>query len=230
MQLAPLPAVGRGSVFWIASYCLTGVCMKWALLGLLLIVAWLPGFPAYSATYTYRVDYKFISVKGEVTGFITTSCDSCDLDASNILSWSFTASDGTSGSSSNPGSGISTTDFMLEATPTGIYTVASAANGASIRFCSDIAGDGADCFPVAGLDVYNLDHGGAMPPTWYIAWVEKSGAESTFLTDGTGFSPDPAIALTVPEPSGWAMMIIGFAGLGFAAHRRQRHAADVPAA
>jgi hypothetical protein len=93
--------------------------MKWALLGLLLIVAWLPGFPAYSATYTYRVDYSFTSVKGEVTGFITTSCDSCDLDASNILSWSFTASDGASGSSSEPGSGISTTDFMLEATPTG---------------------------------------------------------------------------------------------------------------
>jgi hypothetical protein len=205
--------------------------MKWALLGLLLIVAWLPGFPAYSATYTYRVDYKFISVKGEVTGFITTSCDSCDLDASNILSWSFTASDGTSGSSSNPTSGISTTDFMLEATPTGIFTVSDATNGASIRFCSDIAGDGEDCFPGAGLDVYNLERVAEMPPTWYIAWVEDSDAEATFLTDAaTGFSPDPAIelaALAAPEPPVWAMMIIGFAGLGFAAHRRQRRAATV---
>jgi hypothetical protein len=27
---------------------------------------------------------------------------------------------------------------------------------------------------------------------------------------------------TVPEPSTWAMMLIGFAGLGFAAHRRSR--------
>ncbi|MGA8585339.1 MAG: hypothetical protein WB715_16170 [Roseiarcus sp.] len=121
--------------------------MKKAFLGLLLVVAWLASFPACATTYTYDVDYSFTAVSGQVTGFITTSCDSCDLDATNILSWSFTASDGTSGSSSNPGSGISTTDFMLEATPTGIFTVANAAPGASIRFCSDIAGDGEDCFP-----------------------------------------------------------------------------------
>ncbi|HZZ21512.1 MAG TPA: PEPxxWA-CTERM sorting domain-containing protein [Roseiarcus sp.] len=28
-------------------------------------------------------------------------------------------------------------------------------------------------------------------------------------------------ALTVPEPSTWAMMLIGFAGLGFAGYRRR---------
>jgi hypothetical protein len=209
--------------------------MKKAFLGLMLVVACLAGPPAYATTYTYLVNYSFTSVEGEVTGFITTSCDSCGLDASDILSWSFTASDGTSGSSSNPTSGISTTDFMLEATPTGIFTVANAAPGASIRFCSDIAGDGEDCFhsPGAGLDVYNLDHGLPMPVTWYIAWVENSGAEATFLTDETGFSPDPAIelaAIAAPEPPAWAMMIVGFAGLGFAAHRRRRRAARVRAA
>ncbi len=204
--------------------------MKKALLGLMLIAAWLTPFPAGATAYTYDVDYTFAVTTtgktGSITGLITTNCDSCDLDSSNILSWSFKASDGTSGSSSNPGSGISTTDFMLEATPAGIFTVGSASPGASIRFCSDIAGDGADCFPGAGLDVYNLDHGGAMPVTWFIAWVENSGAESTFLTDGGGFSPDPAIEIAsmagVPEPPAWAMMMIGFAGFGFAALRRQR--------
>jgi hypothetical protein len=210
--------------------------MKKAFLGLMLVVACLAGPPAYATTYSYLVDYGFTSVEGEVTGFITTSCDSCGLDASDILSWSFTASDGTSGTSSNPTSGISTTDFMLEATPTGIFTVSNAAPGASIRFCSDIAGDGEDCFhsPGAGLDVYNLDHGLPMPPTWYIAWVENSHAEATFLTDAaTGFSPDPSIelaAIAAPEPPAWAMMIVGFAGLGFAAHRRRRRAARVRAA
>ena len=209
--------------------------MKKAFLGLMLVVASLAGPPAYATTYTYLVNYSFTSVEGEVTGFIATSCDSCGLDASDMLSWSFTASDGTSGSSSNPTSGISTTDFMLEATPTGIFTVANAAPGASIRFCSDIAGDGEDCFhsPGAGLDVYNLDHGLPMPVTWYIAWVENSGAEATFLTDETGFSPDPAIelaAIAASEPPAWAMMIVGFAGLGFAAHRRRRRAARVRAA
>jgi hypothetical protein len=53
---------------------------------------------------------------------------------------------------------------MLEATPTGIFTVANPAPGASIRFCSDIAGGGADCFPAAGLDVHNFDHGLPAPP------------------------------------------------------------------
>ena len=211
--------------------------MKRPFLSLLLLAAWLASFPAYATTYTYSVYYTFdynlgpSAGKGVITGSITTNCDSCDLDASNILSWSFTASDGTSGSSSNPTSGISTTDFMLEATPTGIFTVSDATNGASIRFCSDIAGDGEDCFPGAGLDVYNLERVAEMPPTWYIAWVEDSDAEATFLTDAaTGFSPDPAIelaALAAPEPPAWAMMIIGFAGLGFAAHRRQRRAAHV---
>jgi hypothetical protein len=38
-------------------------------------------------------------------------------------------------------------------------------------------------------------------------------------------SPIPAIELTtaaaVPEPSTWAMMLIGFVGIGFTAYRRR---------
>ncbi len=93
--------------------------MKKAFLGLLLVVAWLGSFPAYATTYTYDVDYSFglIPADGEITGFITTSCDSCVLTASDVLSWSFTASDGTSDSSSNPTSGINASGIILEATP-----------------------------------------------------------------------------------------------------------------
>ena len=36
------------------------------------------------------------------------------------------------------------------------------------------------------------------------------------------------ITLSVPEPSTWAMMVLGFAGLGFAGYRKQRK--DVPVA
>ena len=208
--------------------------MKKALLGLLLVVACLASFPVWATTYTYDVNYSFDTpADSTIIGFITTNCDNCDLDASNILSWSFMASDGTSSSSSDSGSGISTTDFMLEATPTGIFTVANAAAGASIRFCNDIAGGGADCFPAAGLDVYNIDHGLPSPVFWFIDWVENSGAEATFTTNGTGFSPDPAIeiaSLAVPEPPAWTMMIVGFAGFGFAAFRRRRHSAKLQTA
>jgi hypothetical protein len=50
------------------------------------------------------------------------------------------------------------------------------------------------------------------------------------LTDNSNFPADPITALdtltlqeinSVPEPATWAMMIVGFAGLGFAAYRRR---------
>jgi hypothetical protein len=36
------------------------------------------------------------------------------------------------------------------------------------------------------------------------------------------FSSDPSL---IPEPSTWAMMLIGFAGLGFAGYRKAKGAA-----
>jgi PEP-CTERM motif len=53
--------------------------------------------------------------------------------------------------------------------------------------------------------------------------------DGPILADGTLIS-DPLVpgSNAIPEPSTWAMMLIGFAGLGFAAYRRSR-AAVVPA-
>ena len=209
--------------------------MKKAFLGLILIAAWLASFPAYATTYTYDVNYSFTTTGGDVTGFITTSCDSCVLTASDVLSWSFTAGDGTSGSSLNPGSGINASGDILEATPTGIFTVADQTIGGYFAFCSDISNNGSDCFSTAGLNVYNIDHGGPQPfPLWHISWEENSSAQGIFSTDGSApgnvFPVIEIASAAVPEPPVWAMMIVGFAGLGFAAHRRQRRAAHVRAA
>jgi hypothetical protein len=211
--------------------------MKKALLGLMVAAACLAWLPAYATTYTYDVDYTFAvtttNKTGSITGFITTSCDdNCILTASNVLSWSFMASDGTSDSSSNPGSGINASGNILQATPTGIYTVTNATLGGFFAFCSAIANNGFDCFSTAGLNVNDVKPDQA-PAIWHIAWVEDSSAEGTFSTNGQGgqiFPPIEIASLAVPEPSVWAMMIIGFAGLGFAAHRRQKRAADVRAA
>jgi len=206
--------------------------MKKALLSLMVAAACLAWLPAYATTYTYNVDYTFTvtttNKTGSITGLITTNCDSCVLSASNILSWSFTANDGTSESSTGQYAGISASGDMLEATPTGIFTDLNATFGASIRFCNDIRNGGADCFPTAGLDIYNSDVGDQPIPYWHIYWNEVSSAEGIFSTNNGGLNPIPAIeiaSLAVPEPSAWAMMIIGFAGLGFAARRRQRHSA-----
>ena len=202
--------------------------MKKAFLGVMLIAAWLACLPAYATTYTYDVDYSFSysskNIPGKITGFITTSCNSCILTATNVLSWSFTASDGTSDSSSNSGSGINASGDILQATPTGIYTVNNATLGGYFAFCSDIANNGSDCFPTAGLNVSDMKPDQA-PPIWHIAWEENSSAEGIFSTDGQGGQIFPSIeiaSLAVPEPPVWATMILGFAGLGFAAQRRQR--------
>ena len=37
----------------------------------------------------------------------------------------------------------------------------------------------------------------------------------------------PGVMAAVPEPSTWAMMLIGFAGLGFMAYRRTKKSAAV---
>jgi hypothetical protein len=46
----------------------------------------------------------------------------------------------------------------------------------------------------------------------------------TFVADGqfTG-TMDPIYTAAVPDPSTWAMMFLGFAGVGFMAYRRKQN-------
>jgi hypothetical protein len=48
---------------------------------------------------------------------------------------------------------------------------------------------------------------------------DESGAPPFALID--------SVALNAPEPSTWAMMLLGFAGLGYAGFRRRRNAISV---
>jgi NAD/NADP transhydrogenase alpha subunit len=43
------------------------------------------------------------------------------------------------------------------------------------------------------------------------------------------YFPNAGIAASTPEPSTWAMMILGFAGLGFAGYRKSRKAVAIAA-
>jgi hypothetical protein len=209
--------------------------MKKALLSLLLIAGWLACLPAYATTYSYNVDYTFTTTPGQVTGSIVSSCDSCILTASDILSWSFTASDGTSGSSSGPTAGINASGSILEATPAGIFTVTNATIGGFFAFCSNISNNGSDCFDTAGLNIDNVFHSPPQPfPVWRISWDENSSAQGIFATVGgaqNGVFPSIEIASrAVPESPAWAMAILGFAGCGFVALRGRRHKAKSLAA
>jgi hypothetical protein len=44
-----------------------------------------------------------------------------------------------------------------------------------------------------------------------------------FCSPCSNFILSPPISNAVPEPSTWAMLLIGFAGIGFAAYRKRRH-------
>jgi hypothetical protein len=63
--------------------------------------------------------------------------------------------------------------------------------------------------PVAGL------FSGGTPP---FHLVESNGNIAAFEVDGITRGP------AVPEPSTWAMMLVGFVGLGYAGFRRARGA------
>ena len=49
------------------------------------------------------------------------------------------------------------------------------------------------------------------------------------LPDGLSVAGEEPIASAVPEPSTWAMLLIGFAGIGFAAYRKRRVSAALRA-
>ena len=95
----------------------------------------------------------------------------------------------------------------------GTLTVATNANPdecdlTANTYCTFIGG-AADASPSANLFAQSTSLGGL--------WE----AQSINVTAG------PITVLTVPEPSTWAMMLLGFAGLGFAGYRKSRRRADL---
>ncbi len=79
-------------------------------------------------------------------------------------------------------------------------------------------------FKLSNGDIVDMYSNGDAPTDAYYGVVVYD--PSTGVADYT--SADGLI-LTVPEPSTWAMMILGFAGLGFAGYRKSRKAGPVVA-
>jgi len=172
---------------------------------------------ADATTYGYNVDFTVGTTT--ITGSIVTSCDNnCLLgtvntfdgtNAGNVVSWSF--SDGTTTLSSGgtnkffAGSGL-----FLEATPTGI--VDQNVTGGQNTFSA--------VFQTSNMSEYVEFYNTASPAgkdTIYVHFPDGS--------ENTTFTGPETIATAVPEPSTWAMMILGFCGLGFMAYRRKNQTA-----
>jgi fibro-slime domain-containing protein len=118
------------------------------------------------------------------------------------------------------GTGSSDATFYQTAILTGTLTIAS---GGTITFGGDddvfLALNGAIVDQVGGVHAqtdttYTVPLGGTYALTLFYADRDQVAANLQFTTTGTLTSP-------VPEPSTWAMLILGFLGLGLMAYRRK---------
>ena len=73
-------------------------------------------------------------------------------------------------------------------------------------------------FPPGFTDLQSWTRDAALDPDWLRVGTDIVGAGRRF---NAAFSLN---GVMIPEPSTWAMMLLGFAGLGFAGYRRARKA------
>jgi hypothetical protein len=105
----------------------------------------------------------------------------------------------------------SATGFLVYQADLGTLTLQSPSNP-NVSPLENIA---SGVLPQASFIVGFLNEGTAANPSFQ-ATANSGAIFTTGPTSGGGGQP------TVPEPSTWAMMLIGFAGLGFAAFRRAK--------
>ena len=77
---------------------------------------------------------------------------------------------------------------------------------------------GVPAYSATHIYSFNLDTGSAIPTLLHF------GVNDAIFSDNTGAFTIVVtqLAAAVPEPSTWAMMILGFAGVGFMAYRRRK--------
>ena len=55
----------------------------------------------------------------------------------------------------------------------------------------------------------------------YTDEIARSRPPMTFLPHGVVTQADPLLIVSVPEPAAWALMMLGFGGMGAALRRRR---------
>jgi hypothetical protein len=184
-----------------------------ARLAMFLLFASLTCFSPARADYVYNVSYALAG--GTVNGDIVLNCNSCNVTSTDLVSWSFSETGSFSLSSSAPTATATFSGVDLSATPSNItfnpttsaYSVFGGTSALSIPSASLFFGD---------------------PAVLYAGGCGNSGGSGEYggCQDGILYPATTANSLTIavaaiPEPSTWAMMILGFCGVGFMAYRRK---------
>ena len=93
-----------------------------------------------------------------------------------------------------------------------------------------IAGNGTDGTGYGGPNAFFTNNLGTSLTVNFINAIPGNGGTDIFSLEESVALNNIVVTPGVPEPSTWAMMLLGFAGLGFLAHRRSRKTAGAFAA
>jgi hypothetical protein len=77
--------------------------------------------------------------------------------------------------------------------------------------------------PISQVNVWYGDAAGANGFNGVNYWLDKNPPDSSGSGPDGGPLTGFVVTAAVPEPSTWAMMILGFAGVGFMAYRRKQN-------
>lgn len=128
-----------------------------------------------------------------------------------------------------------TSSFILNNTLAGIYSVSTSTSSSGVLFTggtlTQLMGCAVDFTGCTAGAVYNLLVGtGPVPPagtTLYLAPTQLAAGNYRLTVNGTSpgngsYTGNVTIRPAVPEPSTWAMMLLGFGATGFMMRRRNR--------
>jgi hypothetical protein len=188
------------------------------------------GFEASSSNFTTPPGWTNVGHEDGVLQYATTAPNITPYQGLNFYSLDgagdngvFIAGDGITQSVATVMGANYQLNFGLsgENGPGGITTLAVTIGSQTTDFT--ITSDGSGFFdkPLA-LTTINYVATSADTAISFIETASNDGGNNDALIDGVSFQ-GPAVTSAVPEPSTWAMMILGFCGLGFMAHRRKQN-------
>jgi hypothetical protein len=190
--------------------------MKSKLLVLLAVVGCLTASQA-QANFIYSVND--IVGTGTLTGSITTDINQGVINSGDVVSWNLTMTNGAYTSTLNTSnSNFTTFGGLFLAQADGLYFNFSTSALGYAYFIGTGNNVGLACLVTTtncGLDSPGTNYDFTLQPDYS---TSSNGLTDSFYRDQV---VEIAQIASVPEPSTWAMMILGFAGVGFMASRRK---------
>jgi hypothetical protein len=166
---------------------------------------------ASASTIDYSVD--LVSGTTSVVGEITTDGQTGTLGQGDITGVDLVISNAGGLKTLTALNGLNVTGSDLTATLSGLFYNFSSSNNGSFVFIQNFATGGLLCFNNSAVTC----NGGSSS-----AVAVSIGNTTSFIHEsGNVEIGSAAVVAGVPEPSTWAMMILGFGGVGFMAYRRK---------